>query len=265
MGGLGSRAAESNTIRAGKQAWLVFWLTFLLFPSGRAGNYMENIRIKNEVRTSFERPKWNLQFPALLKEFYHCFVIALTESEQIHLLKTGDSAAFERFVKEYQNKIYNTCLGILQNPEDAEDITQEVFISVYRSVHRFREQSTLSTWLYRIAVTAALDLLRKKKRKKRFALVRTLLGAEDKISIPDFHHPGVQLENKERAAILFKAIDELPEKQKTAFILHKLESLSYSDIANILNVSLSSVESLMFRAKQQLRKRLSGYYEKNER
>jgi RNA polymerase sigma-70 factor (ECF subfamily) len=78
-----------------------------------------------------------------------------------------------------------------------------------------------------------------------------------------FYHPGTQLENKEQSAILFKAIDQLPEKQKSAFILHKIEGLSYNEIADILNTSLSSVESLLFRAKQNLQQSLSEYYKNN--
>ena len=83
--------------------------------------------------------------------------------------------------------------------------------------------------------------------------------------VPNHFHPGVQLENKERAAILFAAIDKLPDNQKAAFVLHKMEDLSYAEIAEVISVSVSSVESLMFRAKQNLQKLLRDYYEKNEK
>ena len=83
--------------------------------------------------------------------------------------------------------------------------------------------------------------------------------------VPNFIHPGVQLENKERSKILFAAINQLPENQKTAFVLHKIEDLSYAEITEVMQVSLSSVESLMFRAKQNLQKLLKDYYEKNEK
>jgi RNA polymerase sigma-70 factor (ECF subfamily) len=88
---------------------------------------------------------------------------------------------------------------------------------------------------------------------------------EVKTEASHFHHPGVQLENKERATILFSAIDKLPENQKTAFILAKLEDLSYSEISEVMNISNSSVESLLFRAKQNLQKLLGAYYQKNEK
>ncbi|PBQ34963.1 RNA polymerase subunit sigma-70 [Sphingobacteriaceae bacterium] len=192
----------------------------------------------------------------------------LTESEKIALLKSGDSFAFESFVKEFQTKVYNTCLGIVQNTEDAEDLSQEVFILIYRSIKRFKGESSLSTWVYRVTVTTALDFLRRKKRKKRFAFLQSLFtnqGEEMKLPVSDFYHPRVRLENKERAVILFKAIDQLSENQKTAFILHKLEDLSYAEIAGVMNISLSSVESLMFRAKQKLQGLLKNYYEENEK
>ena len=158
---------------------------------------------------------------------------------------------------------YNTAIGILQNTEDAEDIAQEVFIQVYHSVAQFKGDSKVSTWLYRITVTKSLDFLRSKKRKKRFAFVQSLFGAESKeplVEQASFVHPGGQLEKKETAAILLKAIDKLPENQKTAFTLHKVEGLSYQEVAEVMEASLSSVESLLFRAKSNLQSYLKDYY-----
>jgi RNA polymerase sigma-70 factor (ECF subfamily) len=93
----------------------------------------------------------------------------LNEVEKIERLRAGDKEAFEHLVKEYQTKIFNTCLGLLQNEEDAEDVCQEVFISVFQSIGNFKGQSKLYTWMYRIAVTRSLEFIRSKKRKKRFA------------------------------------------------------------------------------------------------
>jgi RNA polymerase sigma-70 factor (ECF subfamily) len=136
---------------------------------------------------------------------------------------------------------------------------------VFHSVNEFKGESKISTWLYRIAVTKSLDLLRARKRKKRFAFLQRLGGENDTLPEPaSFVHPGVQLENKERAAILFKALDKLPESQKTAFVLHKTEGLSYQEVAEVLNLSISSVESLMFRAKSNLQKYLADYYKNKE-
>jgi RNA polymerase sigma-70 factor (ECF subfamily) len=119
----------------------------------------------------------------------------LNESELIERLKKGDDAAFKIIVEAWQDMVYNTSLGIVQNPEDAEDVAQEVFVQVYESVGQFKGDSKVSTWIYRIAVTKSLDHLRKKKRKKRFAFMQSLFGVneEEVRHEPDFHHPGLLL------------------------------------------------------------------------
>ncbi|MBA2613839.1 MAG: RNA polymerase sigma factor [Bacteroidetes bacterium] len=179
-----------------------------------------------------------------------------------------ENTDFNVLYEQYKSMVYNLCLKYLQNIEDAEDVTQEVFIAIHNSIHTFKGESKLSTWIYRIAVTRSLEFLRAKNRKKRFAFFQTIFSNEKgeiKIEALHFHHPGVQLENKERAGVLFAAIDQLPESQKTAFILSKLEDLSYTEIALVMKISVSSVESLLFRAKQNLQKILGDYYEKNEK
>ncbi len=183
---------------------------------------------------------------------------ALNEQELIQGLRNGNEAAFKYLVDTCQDRVYNTALGIVQNAEDAEDVAQEVFIQVYRSIHSFKGESKLTTWLYRIATTRALDLLRSRKSKKRFGLLQRLFGDNNEpvYEIPDFNHPGVALDRKENAAKLFKAISRLPENQKTAFTLHKLEDLSYHEVSEVMKTSLPAVESLMHRAKQNLKKML---------
>jgi RNA polymerase sigma-70 factor (ECF subfamily) len=191
----------------------------------------------------------------------------LNEPLLISQLQQGNEKAFAWLVDNFQDRVYNTCLGVLHNMEDAEDIAQEVFVEVHRSVHGFKAESKLSTWIYRICVTKSLDHLRGKKRKKRFGIVKSIFGENDnapRVEIPDFIHPGVQLENKERAVYLFKAINQLPENQKIAFTLNKIECLSYQEISDVTQMSVSAVESLLFRAKQNLRKILADYYEQNE-
>ena len=182
----------------------------------------------------------------------------LTENELIQGLQQGDERAFKYLVDTYQDRVYNTALGIVQNPGDAEDVAQEVFIQVFRSIKDFKGDAKISTWLYRIATTRALDLLRSRKSKKRFAFLQRILGeGEEPVNqLPDFHHPGVALEQKENVARLMKAVTQLPENQKTAFVLHKLEGLSYQEVAEIMKTSLPAVESLLHRARQNLKKTL---------
>lgn len=180
----------------------------------------------------------------------------MTEDELIFQLRDRDESAFRELVNRFQDRIYNTSLGLVQDPADAEDIAQEVFIQIYHSIHQFKGDAQLSTWIYRIAVTKSLDFLRSKKRKKRFGLVQSLFGNDNKpvIEPVNYLHPGIQQEQKEDAALLFKMVDKLPENQRTAFILNKVEELSYREIAAILNTSESAIDSLLQRAKQNLRK-----------
>ena len=188
------------------------------------------------------------------------------ETELIEKLKHGDETAFKAIVEQWQDMVYNTILGIVQNETEAEDLAQDVFIKVFEKISTFKGDSKFSTWLYRIATTTALDHLRSKKRKKRSGFLQALSGSSDeKEQIPDFHHPGVSLDNKERATVLFKAIEALPDSQKAAYTLHKLEGLSYRDVSEVLNTTVSAVESLMSRANQNLRKQLEEYYNRHYR
>ncbi|WP_258105559.1 RNA polymerase sigma factor [Marinoscillum sp. MHG1-6] len=166
---------------------------------------------------------------------------------------------FKEIVLTYQDRVYNTCLGFLKNQEDAEDVAQEVFIQVFKSYDFFLGKSETGTWIYRIAVNKCLELLRKLKAGKRSGIMMSLDGHEQ---ITSFFHPGVELENQENARALFQAIDELPENQKVAFTLSKIEGLTTEEISKVIDKSTSSVESLLHRAKEGLRNLLRNYYER---
>jgi RNA polymerase sigma-70 factor (ECF subfamily) len=172
------------------------------------------------------------------------------------------NSAFRNLVQQFQDRVFNTCLGFLHNKEDAEDVSQEVFVEVHNSLAGFRGDSQLSTWVYRIAVTKSLDHLRWKKRKKRFGFLQSLVGAEgEEIDVADeLSHPGVQMEDKERAEILFAHVEKLPENQRIALTMHMVEGLSYKEIGEMMAVSVSSVESLIFRARSTLKKKLYDFY-----
>ncbi len=186
----------------------------------------------------------------------------MTEWVLIEQVTLTDEKAFKTIVDTWQNMVYNTVIGIVQSAEDAEDVLQEVFIQVYESIKNFKGDSKFSTWIYRIAVTKSLDHLRKKKRKKRFAFMQSLFGKNDELinDPPDFIHPGVKAENKENAAVLFKAISALPKNQNVAFVLNKVEGMNYRQISEVLNVSEGAVDSLLQRAKTNLKNSLEGYY-----
>lgn len=183
-------------------------------------------------------------------------------------LQNGSQVAFTKLLSDYSTKVYNLSFSILQNQEDAEDITQEVFTTIYLSIQQFKGESKLSTWIYRITVNKCQELIRKRSRKKRFGFLTSLDNTENNNSnslATNFMHPGIELENRERSAVLFGAINKLPENQKIAFTMHKIEGIPYEEIATIMETSLSSVESLMFRARQNLKQYLSVYYDENER
>lgn len=189
----------------------------------------------------------------------------MEEEELIHALCEGREEAYKKLFTLFSDRIYNTALSILQQQEDAEDITQEVFVEIYRSVKSFRKDAALSTWIYRVTVSKCTDHLKKTNAKKRFAFLSSLFGEDNNLQHdkPHFEHPGVQLENKEHSKVLFLALQKLPQKQQIAYTLAKIEDLSYAEIADAMNTSLASVESLLFRANENLRRLLSEYYNKN--
>ncbi len=186
----------------------------------------------------------------------------MNKPELVLLLQQGDEPAFKQLVDEYQDMVYNTALGIVQQEDDADDITQEVFIQVFRSISSFKGDSKFSTWLYRITLSKAFDHEKKKKRKKRFGFVQGLFDHDAELHSKEsgFEHPGVKLENKEKAGQLFEALKLLPEKQRIAFTLHKLEGQRNEEVAEIMNTTVYAVEALMSRAKINLRKELQKIY-----
>ena len=187
---------------------------------------------------------------------------SLNEQSLIQGLQKGDEKMFSLMVETYKHMVFNTVLGLVMNFEEAEDLSQDVFVLVFQQIQSFRSASKFSTWLYTIAVRTALNHLRKQKAKKRAVYIKRFFGmeVEQEISQTDFHHPGVILDNKEYAAVLFKALQQLPENQRVAFLLVKTEDLRYDEVAEILGVSIKGVEGLMHRAKEKLRNVLNDYY-----
>lgn len=189
----------------------------------------------------------------------------MDEKEFIKALKSGSQQAFSELVEKYQGLVTNACYGFLMNKDDADDLAQEVFVEAYHRLSAFREDSKISTWLYRIAVNRSIDEIRKMTRKKRFAHLTGLFTKEDKplpITDPDEHNPHKEMESEQRLQILNSAIDKLPGNQAIAFRLSKFEGLSGKDISEIMDVSLSSVEALVHRAKANLKKQLYHHYQK---
>ena len=169
---------------------------------------------------------------------------------------------FTTLYNDYAGLVYNVALNYLQNVEDAEEITQDVFIQLHSSLHNFQEKSTLKTWIYRITINKCLDFIKHKKSLKRFFIFGKKSQNEfELLNISNFEHPGIVLENKEKAALLFGIINELGENQKTAFLLSKVDGLSNPEIATIMKLSVSAVESLVFRAKVILKEKITNKFD----
>lgn len=191
----------------------------------------------------------------------------MQEEQFIQDLVEGKRQAFSQLIDNYQQKVFATCLSFVPNKEDAEDLAQEVFVEIFNSIHKFKGDSKLSTWIYRITTNKCLESIRKQNTKKRFAFLQSITGSLiplDKANyFTDMNHPGILLENKEKGETLYQAINHLPASQRIVFTLHKIDGLSYKEIGEITKKSVSSVESLMFRAKKNLQELLEDYY-KNE-
>lgn len=184
------------------------------------------------------------------------------EIARIDRLREGDESAFRWLVDTYQKRVFRLALALVPTPEDAEDVAQEVFEEVYKTVGHFRGEASLATWLYRLTTSRALKKERDRKRKKRFAFFTSLFGDEadpDRFDPPDFQTPETVLEASERTGLISRAVQALATSQRVAFTLHYQEELSYQEIAAVMQTSVSAVESLLFRARQTVRKKLTPY------
>jgi RNA polymerase sigma-70 factor, ECF subfamily len=189
----------------------------------------------------------------------------VNEENLIKGIQSGNDEAFRQLIDTFQKQVFNTCNSIVHNTRDADDLTQDVFIEIFRSSKKYRGESRLSTWIYRIAVNKALNHIRGRKRKdwlNFFGVSETGTSKkEDLFSDGSLASDG--MENRQRSQRLHQAIDSLAENQRTAFLLNKFEDLSYLQIAEIMSTSVPAVESLIHRAKINLQKKLYNEYKKN--
>ncbi|MDQ2794504.1 MAG: sigma-70 family RNA polymerase sigma factor [Bacteroidota bacterium] len=178
------------------------------------------------------------------------------DTELVAQLQGGSEAAFRSLVERYQARVYRTVFALLRNAEEAEDVAQEVFVEVYQTIGRFRGEAALSTWLYRLATSRALKNRRRAQAKKRFAFFTSLLGFDNTVlhEPPDHAHPQALLEGRQQLQLLLAHIARLPEQQQVAFTLRHEQELPYEQIAAVLGTTVAAVESLLFRARQTLRK-----------
>jgi RNA polymerase sigma-70 factor, ECF subfamily len=168
---------------------------------------------------------------------------------------------FKSLYNVHKNVVYNLCLHYVLNAEDAQDITQEVFVKVYQRYHQYdTKAASLKTWICRIAINHCLDFLKAKKTKKRFGFITSLFHPDTNEALPDamnVNHPGLESEDKEALQKLLQIIYALPANQKTAIILSKIEDRTQKEVAEIMNTGIKAVESLLQRAKQTIHKKLT--------
>ena len=173
---------------------------------------------------------------------------------EVHIVQNiiaGNKSAFNELIKLYGPRVLNTCYKFLLNNEDAEDLSQEVFIEVFQSINKFRGESKLSTWIYRITVAKCLDELKKRNRKKRINSVKQLLHIDEVANwISGGVMPDKNIHQKDAMNQILQALNTLPDSQRIAFTLSKIDGYSNKEIAEIMNTTTSAVELLVSRAKK---------------
>jgi RNA polymerase sigma-70 factor (ECF subfamily) len=178
--------------------------------------------------------------------------------------KAGDVSAFEEIISRYESKVMNLALRFTRNQEDAEEVMQDVFTTVYRKIDGFRGQSAFSSWLYRIVVNAAFMKLRKRKQTQTVSLedlapaVKQYCIERDVLAGQHSHSLAV---NRELQEVLQRAIDRLPDQYRAVFVLRDVDGLSNQETGEILNLSIPAVKSRLHRSRIMLRKKLQRYYE----
>lgn len=185
----------------------------------------------------------------------------MQENQLIEAICEGDERAFSQLIDQYRPMVIRITYRIVQDMDDTEDLAQEVFLKIWQTIGTFKGDSSLKTWIYRLAVNKALNFL-KWKKIRTFILRQEPLNDKTKNEKNYMRNPEAlkHFQQKEDASAIEKALSHLPSNQRAAFSLSKAEGLSNPEIATILNITIGAVESLIFRAKKSLQIHLSTYY-----
>ena len=179
----------------------------------------------------------------------------MNEEISVKRLKAGDEAEFERLVQICEKRVYNLALRYTNNEADAADIAQEVFLRVYRALPDFKEESAVTTWVYRITVNTAIDLTRKKTRRRENSL--TGYGEDEETPeldiVDESFSPELEYEKAELRAALGHAIASLSEEHRKIIIMRDVNGMTYNEIGEILSLGEGTVKSRLFRARDRLR------------
>ncbi len=179
----------------------------------------------------------------------------MNEKELIARLQSRDEAAFEELIRLYEKKVYTLCVRMCGNTEDAEEAAQDAFLALWRGIDRFRQESSLSTWIYRLAANACIDLIRRRKKSAGS------ISLDDEELFVDAQDPAPQphelAEQREAQRALREGLMSLPPEYRSILILREIEGLSYSEIAAVQELELGTVKSRISRGRTLLRNFLS--------
>lgn len=180
----------------------------------------------------------------------------MNERELIARLQKRDEAAFEELIRQYEKKVYTLCFRMCGNSEDAEEAAQDAFLALWRGIDRFRQESSLSTWIYRLATNACIDTLR--RRKKQSGSVS--LDDEELFvdAVDTSPQPQETVEHREAQELLQEGLSALPEEYRKVLLRREIEGLSYTEIAESASIELGTVKSRISRGRSLLRNFLSG-------
>lgn len=181
----------------------------------------------------------------------------MTENDLIKQCKKGSREAFNELFTQYQSQVINIAYGMLSDREDASDAAQEVFVRVYKSIESFKEQSSFTTWLYRITTNICSDILRKRQKNANVTSINQVIDEKKDLDIKDeAPTPEENVELSEKLRVVREAISELREEYKVVITLCDMEGMSYDEIADILKIPSGTVKSRISRARNALKKKL---------
>ncbi len=180
-------------------------------------------------------------------------ITPLNESPIIEAAKGGDMAAFEALLYAYEKRIFNYILRIIQHKEDAEDLTQETFVKVYKHLHSFDSSKNFKTWLYTIATNTVYDHLRRRRRARELFIIDNPDNAFETIDEDDAYK---EIEDRE---VVGKALNGLKPLHQVILMMYYKDECTYEEIANHLHIPLNTMKTHLYRAKQALKERLQAY------
>ena len=184
-----------------------------------------------------------------------------SDNELVEICRQGQMQAFQVLVERYQNKVVGIAYGVSHNQEDANDIAQDVFVKIYRSLKKFRGDSKFYTWLYRITVNMSIDYMRKKKRRQNVTYLDEV-KIETEAPMPNIKKtsPKEKLLLKEMYRKILDAIKTLSDDHRVTLVLREMKDLSYQEIAETMNCSVGTVMSRLFYARKKVREKLKPYF-----